>query len=149
MRLFSTLVAALVVAPAALAQAKYEYNRDIRPILAENCFSCHGFDEKARKAKLRLDLADTAHAARDNGTPFKPGDAAGSEAWQRIISPHADEVMPVELAPRSIYLQTGDARYVWQHSIPEVRETRWSITFRDLSDAGKRQRDELLLQSPG
>lgn len=62
MRLFSTLVAAFVVAPAALAQAKYEYNRDIRPILAENCFACHGPDSAARKAELRLDRREDAIA---------------------------------------------------------------------------------------
>ncbi|MFM8620142.1 MAG: PSD1 and planctomycete cytochrome C domain-containing protein [Opitutaceae bacterium] len=89
------LRAAFLAFAAASAAAKpVDYNRDVRPILAENCFSCHGFDEKARKAKLRLDLAETAHAARENGTPFKPGDAAGREAWQRITSPHADAVMP-------------------------------------------------------
>ena len=71
-----------------------DYNRDIRPILSENCFACHGFDEKARKAKLRLDGAEFAHADRDGLTPFKPGDLANSEAWLRIISPDEDEVMP-------------------------------------------------------
>ena len=71
-----------------------DYNRDIRPILSENCFACHGFDEKARKAKLRLDVAEFAHADRDGFTAFKPGDLANSEAWLRIISPDEDEVMP-------------------------------------------------------
>jgi len=71
-----------------------DYNRDIRPILSENCFACHGFDEKARKAKLRLDVAEFAHANRDGFTAFKPGDLANSEAWLRIISPDEDEVMP-------------------------------------------------------
>ena len=71
-----------------------DYNRDIRPILSENCFACHGFDEKARKAKLRLDGAEFAHADRDGLTPFKPGDLANSEAWLRIISTDEDEVMP-------------------------------------------------------
>ncbi len=71
-----------------------DYNRDIRPILSENCFACHGFDEKARKAKLRLDVAEFAHADRDGFTAFKPGDLANSEAWLRIISPEEDEVMP-------------------------------------------------------
>ena len=71
-----------------------DYNRDIRPILSENCFACHGFDEKARKAKLRLDGAEFAHADRDGFTAFKPGDLANSEGWLRIISPDEDEVMP-------------------------------------------------------
>ena len=64
MTLAPVLSAAVVtLALARAAAAPVDYNRDVRPILAENCFSCHGFDEKGRKAKLRLDLADTAHAA--------------------------------------------------------------------------------------
>ena len=86
--------AILALAAASAVAATVDYNRDVQPILAENCFSCHGFDEKGRKAKLRLDVPESAHATRENGTPFKPRDPAGSEAWQRIISPHADEVMP-------------------------------------------------------
>jgi len=57
------------------------------------------------------------------------------------------EIMPVELPPRSIYLQTGDARHVWQHSIPCVTKTRWGITFRDFSDEGRRMRDLALAAS--
>jgi len=54
---------------------------------------------------------------------------------------NGDEIMPVDLPPRSIYLQTGDARHVWQHSIPKVTKPRWGITFRDFSDEGRRMRD--------
>ncbi len=84
----------LGLAATASAATAPDYNRDVRPILSENCFSCHGPDEKGRKAKLRLDRAESAHAARGDITPIKPGDPAGSEAWQRITSPHDDEVMP-------------------------------------------------------
>ena len=42
------------------AAEKLQYNRDIRPILAENCFACHGPDSAARKADLRLDLREIA-----------------------------------------------------------------------------------------
>jgi alkylated DNA repair dioxygenase AlkB len=42
------------------------------------------------------------------------------------------ESLAVELPPRSIYLLTGDARSAWQHTIPPVKEVRWSITFRTL-----------------
>ncbi|MBL9200594.1 MAG: DUF1549 domain-containing protein, partial [Opitutaceae bacterium] len=94
------------VCVATCAAAPVDYNRDIRPILSENCFSCHGPDEKGRKAKLRLDLAESAHAARGDITPIKPGDPAGSEAWQRITSPHDDEVMP----PPESHLKLTDAQ---------------------------------------
>ncbi len=71
-----------------------DYSRDIKPILSENCFSCHGFDEKARKGKLRLDVAESAYAERNGITRIKPGDLANSEVWARIISTDAEEVMP-------------------------------------------------------
>jgi len=76
------------------ATREIDYNRDVRPILSENCFSCHGFDEKGRKGKLRLDEAESAYAERNGVIRIKPGDPAGSEVWQRINSSEADEVMP-------------------------------------------------------
>jgi hypothetical protein len=74
--------------------SEVDFNRDIRPILAENCFACHGPDEKGRKARLRLDDAASAYAERNGLTPIKPGDPAASEVWARLISVHEDEVMP-------------------------------------------------------
>jgi hypothetical protein len=71
-----------------------DYSRDIKPILSENCFSCHGFDEKARKGKLRLDVAESAYAERNGMARIKPGDLTNSEVWARIISTDAEEVMP-------------------------------------------------------
>ena len=70
--------------------AELSYNRDVRPILSENCFSCHGFDPKNRKADLRLDTYDGATA---DGA-IVPGDIVKSEVWRRIISHDEDEVMP-------------------------------------------------------
>ncbi len=97
-RLFPLLaLLAVVPSPPALASAApptVDYNRDIKPILSEACFSCHGFDEKGRKAKLRLDVAESAYREREGFTPLKPGDLAKSEVWARINSPHEDEVMP-------------------------------------------------------
>lgn len=61
--------------------------------------------------------------------------------------PGGRDILPVDLPPRSIYQQTGDARHVWQHSIPRVTETRWGITFRDFSDEGRRMRDLALSAS--
>jgi hypothetical protein len=70
------------------------FSRQIRPILSENCFSCHGSDEKARKAKLRLDLSEEATREHKNGTPIVAGDIKKSVIWERINSTDEDEVMP-------------------------------------------------------
>jgi Protein of unknown function (DUF1553)/Protein of unknown function (DUF1549)/Concanavalin A-like lectin/glucanases superfamily/Planctomycete cytochrome C len=75
---------------AARAAEGLEYNRDIRPILAENCFACHGPDSAARKAKLRLDVRDEAVKA-EAIVPGKPDDSAMIE---RIFAEDADERMP-------------------------------------------------------
>jgi hypothetical protein len=78
----------------AAAPAKIEFNRDVRPILSENCFACHGFDPKHREADLRLDTFDGATQDRDGSRGIVPGDLSKSDAWQRIISEDKDELMP-------------------------------------------------------
>ncbi|MFD0893601.1 PSD1 domain-containing protein [Luteolibacter ambystomatis] len=71
------------------------FNRDIRPILSEKCYSCHGFDPKHRKADFRLDTPEGACATTDSKLPgIKPGSTSGSEVWQRILATDPDEVMP-------------------------------------------------------
>jgi len=80
--------------PALMGAEAIQFNRDIRPILSENCFSCHGSDEKARKAKLRLDLSEEAIREHKNGTPIVPGNLKKSALWERVTSSDADEVMP-------------------------------------------------------
>jgi len=87
----ATLVLSL---PLAAAPVKIEFNRDVRPILSENCFACHGFDSKQREADLRLDTFEGATEDRDGSRGIVPGDLSKSDAWQRIISDDKDEVMP-------------------------------------------------------
>ncbi|MFP6885965.1 MAG: c-type cytochrome domain-containing protein, partial [Opitutales bacterium] len=70
------------------------FNRDVRPILADNCFACHGRDAKKRKAKLRLDQSEGALAERDGVRAIVPGNLEQSELWARILSKDKDEVMP-------------------------------------------------------
>src|SRR5687768_3220924 len=80
------------------AQAAPDFNREVRPILSNYCFKCHGPDEKARKARLRLDLRDHAVGPAKSGDPaIVPGDVAASELLHRINSLDEDEQMP----PRS------------------------------------------------
>jgi hypothetical protein len=76
------------------AQEAVEFNRDVRPILADACFRCHGPDSAARQADLRLDLEESAKASREGKTAIAPGKSADSELWRRISSADADEHMP-------------------------------------------------------
>ena len=77
-------------AGAATADRGVRYNRDVRPILRENCFACHGPDSAARKADLRLDLREDAIAA----AAIVPGKPDESELVRRILSADPDEQMP-------------------------------------------------------
>lgn len=70
---------------------KINFNRDIRPLLADRCFHCHGPDEGNRKAGLRLDLRDGDEGAMN---AISPDDVAGSELYRRITSSDPDVVMP-------------------------------------------------------
>ena len=70
------------------------YNRDIRPILSDKCFACHGMDSKKRKADLRLDLLEEAVKPLKEGTPLVPGNPYDSLVWQRMVSTDPEEVMP-------------------------------------------------------
>ena len=70
------------------------FSRQIRPILSENCISCHGPDEKARKGKLRLDDEQDAKRDRKGDFVILPGKPERSELIRRIESKDADEVMP-------------------------------------------------------
>ena len=65
------------------------YNREVRPILSENCFTCHGFDKDKREADLRL---DTEKGAKESA--IVAGNAKASELFKRIVSRDPDEVMP-------------------------------------------------------
>ncbi|PAW63727.1 MAG: hypothetical protein B9S34_13830 [Opitutia bacterium Tous-C1TDCM] len=95
LRSASALVLACSVLPAFAAAAEpLTFNTHVRPILADNCFACHGVDAAHRKGKLRLDTPEGAYAARNDIRAIVPGDVEKSELWQRIISPHDDEVMP-------------------------------------------------------
>ncbi|MEC9123739.1 MAG: DUF1549 domain-containing protein, partial [Verrucomicrobiota bacterium] len=103
------------------------YNRDVRPILSENCFACHGQDPKHRTAKLRLDDRAGALADRDGVRAIVPGDLAKSEAWARIISDDEDDVMP----PPKSHKKLADAdKQVLKRWIREgaVYEGHWSFT---------------------
>jgi hypothetical protein len=71
-----------------------EFNQEIRPILSDRCFQCHGPDGARRKAKLRLDLEQEARRDLGGRRTIVPGDLDASELYRRITSADADERMP-------------------------------------------------------
>jgi hypothetical protein len=82
--------------------AEISFNRDIRPILSENCFACHGPDKKAREADRRLDTREGAIAENEGVRAIVPGDPGKSELLARITSHDRDEVMPPPKTERRI-----------------------------------------------
>ena len=67
------------------------FNRDIRPILSDNCFYCHGPDSSHRKAGLRLDTEAGLFGKGENGPPVVRGKPDDSEVWRRITTDDADD----------------------------------------------------------
>ncbi|QEG42605.1 PSD1 and planctomycete cytochrome C domain-containing protein [Roseimaritima ulvae] len=71
-----------------------DFNRDVRPILAENCYACHGFDEAAREADLRLDTFAGAIGSDGGNAAIVPGEPDESELIARVLTDDADQIMP-------------------------------------------------------
>jgi hypothetical protein len=94
-RHFLVVLVSLAVAPVATAAEPLNFARDIRPILSDNCFKCHGFDDQERQGSLRLDIEAGLTAETDSGQPaVVPGKSGESELVRRIFSADEDEQMP-------------------------------------------------------
>ena len=87
-------VCTLLYSSVASAQSPVSYNRDIRPILAKHCWACHGPDEKARQADLRLDSFESATLMRDDQSAIRAGEPENSQLVKRVLSQDPDEMMP-------------------------------------------------------
>lgn len=75
-------------------KAAIRFDRQVRPILSDACFQCHGPDEATRHGGLRLDIAEGALRGGDSGPAVIAGDLEGSEVWKRITSTDPDLIMP-------------------------------------------------------
>jgi hypothetical protein len=98
-QLFFLCVLGACAVTSALAEspipAKIDFNRDVRPILSENCFFCHGPDKNKRKADLRLDTRDGLFTAIEQKRfPTVPGHPEQSEIYKRVITDDDDDRMP-------------------------------------------------------
>jgi hypothetical protein len=85
---------ALMAGDGGTEKRRIEFNRDIRPILSDNCFYCHGPDRNKREADLRLDTLSGLHGEGGSGGAIIPGRADESPLIQRVTSGDAEVVMP-------------------------------------------------------
>jgi hypothetical protein len=81
-------------APTGASERKPDFNRDVRPILSDRCFVCHGPDDARRQAELRLDRREDATKTRKHGAAISPGAPDASELVRRIRSGDPDVAMP-------------------------------------------------------
>ncbi|MFM7150581.1 MAG: DUF1553 domain-containing protein [Gemmataceae bacterium] len=114
-------LALLLLSNSASGQEKLLYNRDIRPILAENCFACHGPDKAARKGGLRLDIRDEA-VASGALNPGKPGE---SSVMERVHTTNARELMPPPKSLKKLTAQQKETLKRWIEQGAEY-QPHWS-----------------------
>lgn len=122
----SLLITAVVVGLAAVsvgrAAEKLEYNRDVRPILSENCFACHGPDSASRKGDLRLDKREAA-IEHDAIVPGKPSQ---SSIVSRIFEDDADTVMPPPATKKKLTVGQKETLKRWIAEGAEY-QPHWSL----------------------
>jgi mono/diheme cytochrome c family protein len=128
-RRFSLASVAALVALARFAAAatpgKIDFDRDIRPILSDNCFACHGPDEAQRKANLRLDTPEGLLQDRKAYKIITPGDSAHSRLYQRISAEQKATRMPPPYAQRQLTPPQVDLIKHWIDDGAKM-ETHWA-----------------------
>ena len=155
------LVALLLVLVHAKATAQtVNFSREIRPILSQNCFACHGPDEEQRKAKLRLDTKEGAIASKDGVHIIKPGASGESELIKRLLSSDGDEVMPPPDSGKKLTAAEIDLLKRWvdqgakwethwafetpkRPELPKVKDTAWPKNEIDYFVLEKLERENL------
>jgi hypothetical protein len=137
-----------LLAAVSLVRGEVSFNRDIRPIMADTCFRCHGPDKNARMMGLRLDIRDEALKKTASGvTPILPGDPDHSAIIQRIFASDR-KIMPPAAAHKELTA-------VQKATIPRVGRRRSQIrrtlgvpTGVARSRTRRRQPDRLFPQRP-
>ena len=108
------LVSVVAAAPSTTEPAEsVDFQRDVRPILSDNCFQCHGPDSKTRMAELRLDTREGAFAQRDDGTPIVAGDPQSSLLYQRVATEDPARRMPPAFTNKELTAEQIDLLKRW------------------------------------
>ncbi|MFN0170747.1 MAG: DUF1549 domain-containing protein, partial [Bryobacteraceae bacterium] len=93
--------------------ATVDFQREVRPILSDSCFACHGPDKGTRLANLRLDTREGAMERRKNGAPIIPGKPDASLVWQRIVAEKAAQRMPPPYSHKTLTEKQKDVLKRW------------------------------------
>ncbi|MFY7817184.1 MAG: DUF1553 domain-containing protein [Akkermansiaceae bacterium] len=118
----------LVISITASAAEKVLFNRDVRPILSQNCFACHGFDAKKREADLRLDDRESAIGKAESGkAAIVPGKLEESELWHRIHATDPTEIMPPPKHHAPLTAKQKEILRLWIEQGAEY-EGHWAFT---------------------
>jgi hypothetical protein len=125
-RLWTILVSFGLLPPLSAGDAP-DFNRDIRPILSENCFHCHGPDERTREGELRLDTYQGAIEGGEFGKPLVPGNPEKSGIIKRICHDDPDDIMPPPESKRILTDQQKQLLIDWIASGGEYQD-HWAWT---------------------
>ncbi len=112
----------------ARAEQPVNFDREIRPILSEHCFACHGPDKQARKADLRLDKREDVLRVREGIAVIVPAKVEESELVRRVASADPDEVMPPPKFKKRLNSQQIDRLRQWVAEGAKW-EGHWSLTL--------------------
>ncbi|HVX59029.1 MAG TPA: DUF1553 domain-containing protein [Pirellulales bacterium] len=107
-------------------QGAVSYNRDVRPILSDNCFRCHGPDSASRQAELRLDQHDSAIQDRDGLRAITPGKSAESEVFRRLTTSDPGERMPPTDSGQTLTAEERETIRRWIDAGANY-EAHWSL----------------------
>ena len=111
----------------AASNSAVQFNRDVLPILSDNCFACHGRDENKRKAGLRLDVRDEAVKQLKSGAvAIKPGDPAGSDLIRRVTTQNEEDHMPPAKTGKQLSAQQAATLRSWIKQ-GAVYENHWAF----------------------
>ena len=133
---------------AAIAADKPDFDREVRPLLADRCFSCHGPDENTREADLRLDDFANFTKQRDGYAVVVPGQPDRSLLMERITSTDVDEVMPPEHINKPLNGAEAETLRRWiasgaemkahwayvrpaKHPVPDTKGGQWARNWID------------------
>ena len=164
-RYCSAVACCLVTVGAFAQEVAVHFDRDIRPILSDNCYACHGPDEQSRESELRLDRKEAVVADIEGRIAVVPGRPADSELIRRILSDDPDVVMPpashrkhLTVAQQQLLVKWVEQGAVWsdqwawtapqRHNPPSIQSGHQAANWIDQFIVGRLEREGIAPSAP-